>query len=110
MVSIRSSKGPGMVSSWLAVHTNSTFESINRIVDVFPSSQQPQIRAQLAQAGWPVWNDVKYGAQRRDDARRAIIARVLERWDEVVAPGLGSLPGGVIHNDAKCAGGQNGSA
>jgi twitching motility protein PilT len=30
------------------LHTNSTFESINRIVDVFPSSQQPQIRAQLA--------------------------------------------------------------
>ncbi len=30
------------------LHTNSTFESINRIVDVFPSAQQPQIRAQLA--------------------------------------------------------------
>ncbi len=30
------------------LHTNSTFESINRIVDVFPSGQQPQIRAQLA--------------------------------------------------------------
>lgn len=30
------------------LHTNSTFESINRIVDVFPASQQPQIRAQLA--------------------------------------------------------------
>ena len=27
------------------LHTNSTFESINRIVDTFPSSQQPQIRA-----------------------------------------------------------------
>jgi len=30
------------------LHTNSTFESINRIVDVFPASQQSQIRAQLA--------------------------------------------------------------
>ncbi|MBN2185445.1 MAG: type IV pilus twitching motility protein PilT [Candidatus Krumholzibacteriota bacterium] len=30
------------------LHTNSTFESINRIVDNFPASQQPQIRAQLA--------------------------------------------------------------
>ena len=30
------------------LHTNSTFESINRIVDSFPPSQQPQIRAQLA--------------------------------------------------------------
>ena len=30
------------------LHTNSTFESINRIVDSFPSEQQPQIRAQLA--------------------------------------------------------------
>jgi twitching motility protein PilT len=30
------------------LHTNSTFESINRIVDSFPAQQQPQIRAQLA--------------------------------------------------------------
>ena len=30
------------------LHTNSTFESINRIVDSFPSEQQPQVRAQLA--------------------------------------------------------------
>jgi twitching motility protein PilT len=30
------------------LHTNSTFESINRIVDTFPTSQQPQVRAQLA--------------------------------------------------------------
>jgi len=30
------------------LHTNSTFESINRIVDSFPAQQQAQIRAQLA--------------------------------------------------------------
>ncbi|MCK4549666.1 MAG: Flp pilus assembly complex ATPase component TadA, partial [Candidatus Krumholzibacteria bacterium] len=30
------------------LHTNSTFESINRIVDAFPASQQGQVRAQLA--------------------------------------------------------------
>lgn len=30
------------------LHTNSTFESINRIVDAFPASQQAQVRAQLA--------------------------------------------------------------
>jgi twitching motility protein PilT len=30
------------------LHTNSTFESINRIVDTFPPSQQSQVRAQLA--------------------------------------------------------------
>ncbi|MDD3641925.1 MAG: type IV pilus twitching motility protein PilT [Candidatus Krumholzibacteria bacterium] len=30
------------------LHTNSTFESINRIVDTFPASQQGQVRAQLA--------------------------------------------------------------
>jgi twitching motility protein PilT len=30
------------------LHTNSTFETINRIVDVFPASQQNQVRAQLA--------------------------------------------------------------
>jgi len=30
------------------LHTNSTFESINRVVDVFPSSQHKQVLAQLA--------------------------------------------------------------
>ena len=30
------------------LHTNSTFEAVNRIVDVFPSDQQKQIYAQLA--------------------------------------------------------------
>jgi len=30
------------------LHTNSSAESINRIIDVFPSSQQSQVRAQLA--------------------------------------------------------------
>jgi twitching motility protein PilT len=30
------------------LHTNSTFESINRIVDTFPPGQQNQVRAQLA--------------------------------------------------------------
>jgi twitching motility protein PilT len=30
------------------LHTNSTAESINRIIDVFPSNQQSQVRAQLA--------------------------------------------------------------
>jgi twitching motility protein PilT len=30
------------------LHTNSTYESINRIVDSFPASQQGQVRAQLA--------------------------------------------------------------
>jgi twitching motility protein PilT len=30
------------------LHTNSAAETINRIIDVFPSHQQPQVRAQLA--------------------------------------------------------------
>jgi twitching motility protein PilT len=30
------------------LHTNSAAESINRVIDVFPSTQQPQVRAQLA--------------------------------------------------------------
>jgi twitching motility protein PilT len=30
------------------LHTNSCVQTINRIVDVFPSHQQPQIRAQLS--------------------------------------------------------------
>ena len=30
------------------LHTNSAAESINRIIDVFPPTQQPQVRAQLA--------------------------------------------------------------
>ena len=30
------------------LHTNSTYESINRIIDVFPASQQNQVRSQLS--------------------------------------------------------------
>jgi twitching motility protein PilT len=30
------------------LHTNSAAETVNRIIDVFPSNQQPQVRAQLA--------------------------------------------------------------
>ena len=30
------------------LHTNSAAQTINRIIDVFPSSQQPQVRAQLS--------------------------------------------------------------
>ena len=35
-----------------------------------------------------------------DPTRRIMVERVLEQWDEVVAPALASLRRGVIHNDA----------
>ena len=34
--------------TFATLHTNSTVSTINRIVDVFPAYQQPQIRAQLS--------------------------------------------------------------
>lgn len=34
--------------AFATLHTNSTFESINRIIDNFPPTQQSQVRAQLA--------------------------------------------------------------
>ena len=34
--------------AFATLHTNSAAESINRIIDVFPSHQQSQVRAQLA--------------------------------------------------------------
>ncbi|HEY4486029.1 MAG TPA: type IV pilus twitching motility protein PilT [Nitrospiria bacterium] len=34
--------------TFATLHTNSSSQTINRIVDVFPSSQQPQVRAQLS--------------------------------------------------------------
>src|SRR6266508_1747547 len=34
--------------AFATLHTNSAMASINRIIDVFPSHQQPQVRAQLA--------------------------------------------------------------
>ncbi len=34
--------------TFATLHTNSSAETINRIIDVFPASQQPQIRAQLS--------------------------------------------------------------
>jgi twitching motility protein PilT len=34
--------------SFATLHTNSCAQTINRIIDVFPSFQQPQVRAQLS--------------------------------------------------------------
>ena len=34
--------------TFATLHTNSASSTINRIVDVFPAHQQPQIRAQLS--------------------------------------------------------------
>lgn len=34
--------------TFATLHTNSTVQTINRIIDVFPAHQQPQIRAQLS--------------------------------------------------------------
>ena len=52
------------------------------------TGRRHQIRAQLALAGWPVWNDVKYGARRRPElAGIALHARRLE-----VAHPVGGAP------------------
>ncbi len=45
-IAIRSSLTGHLVFATL--HTNSAAESINRIIDAFPSHQQSQVRAQLA--------------------------------------------------------------
>src|SRR5208282_2269322 len=34
--------------TFATLHTNSCVQTINRIIDVFPSHQQPQVRAQLS--------------------------------------------------------------
>ena len=34
--------------TFATLHTNSAVQTINRIIDVFPSHQQPQVRAQLS--------------------------------------------------------------
>lgn len=34
--------------TFATLHTNSAYESVERIIDVFPTHQQPQVRAQLA--------------------------------------------------------------
>src|SRR5690349_20160674 len=34
--------------AFATLHTNSAVQTINRVIDVFPSYQQPQIRAQLS--------------------------------------------------------------
>ena len=39
-------------------------KTIDRIIDVFPTSQQQQIRVQLASMGSPIKGDLKYGAKR----------------------------------------------
>src|SRR5213593_1258890 len=34
--------------TFATLHTNSCAQTVNRIIDVFPTNQQPQVRAQLA--------------------------------------------------------------
>jgi len=52
------------------------------------TGRRHQIRAQCALAGWPLWNDVKYGARRR--RRPAGIG--LHAWQLVVAHPVGGAP------------------
>lgn len=62
------------------VHTNNTYQAINRIIDVFPAAQQDQIRGQLAQ------NLIGIVAQRlipKSGGGRAIAAEFLNNTNAV---------------------------
>ena len=71
------------------LHTNSASSTINRIIDVFPAHQQPQIRAQLSSRGWPIVGDKKYGATTQFPGGIALHARQLRLALRATAVGTG---------------------
>ena len=72
--------------AFATLHTNSAAEAINRIIDVFPSHQQAQVRAQLAFSLEGIITQTllpKIGGKRYDPAanpRGLAIARAWHRW------------------------------
>jgi twitching motility protein PilT len=61
--------------TFATLHTNSTISTINRIVDVFPAHQQPQVRAQLSM----VLEGILCQAlvQRTDSKGRAMVMEIM---------------------------------
>lgn len=67
--------------TFATLHTNSAVQTINRIIDVFPSHQQPQIRAQLSFILEGVICQMLI--PRRDGQGRALAAEVLVPNDAI---------------------------
>ena len=63
------------------LHTNSAVQSINRIIDVFPPHQQPQIRAQLSFVLEGVVSQLLLAARRRPGPRARARGHGPERRD-----------------------------
>src|SRR5215510_10951948 len=61
--------------AFATLHTNSAAETINRIIDIFPSHQQPQIRAQLALVLEAVFNQLLL--PRKDGRGRVMAAEIM---------------------------------
>ena len=85
-------------------HTPELLESLGRViaqVDVglegleHPSARRP-LKWDLARAGW-----IREHIEAIEDRdRRALVQRVLQRFDEEITPGLAGVKSGIIYNDA----------
>jgi twitching motility protein PilT len=67
--------------TFATLHTNSAIQTINRIIDVFPSHQQPQVRAQLSFVLEGVI--CQYLVQKRDGQGRVMAAEVMVPNDAI---------------------------
>ncbi|HET9709858.1 MAG TPA: aminotransferase class III-fold pyridoxal phosphate-dependent enzyme, partial [Gemmatimonadales bacterium] len=94
----------GAMLTEIRPHTPELLESLGRVIgqiDVglegleHPAARRP-LKWDLARAGW-----IREHLDAIDDrARRALVQRVLDRFDEEITPALGGVRSGIIYNDA----------
>ncbi len=94
----------GAMLAEIRPHTPELLESLGRVIgqiDVglegleHPAARRP-LKWDLARAGW-----IREHLEAIDDrARRALVQRVLDRFDEEITPALAGVRSGIIYNDA----------
>ena len=95
---------PGMLLAEVRPHGPELLESLGRVIAQLDAglegldhpAARRELKWDLVRAGWIR----EHLAQVADPARRALVERVLERFDRDVVPLLGELRAGIIYNDA----------
>jgi 4-aminobutyrate aminotransferase-like enzyme/Ser/Thr protein kinase RdoA (MazF antagonist) len=95
---------PGMLLADVRPHMPELLESLGQVIaqvdtgleGLHHPAARRELKWDLARAGW-----IREHLSGVDDARRrAIVERILDRYDDELAPALVSLPAGTIYNDA----------